>query len=46
MRSTYRDATVRLYHLDGDSEGSAMAGSEHAPKRLKSLLGDESEQNG
>ena len=23
MRSTYRDATVRLYHLDGDSEGGA-----------------------
>jgi DivIVA domain-containing protein len=36
----------QLAALDGDSEGSAMAGSEHAPKRLKSLLGDENEQNG
>jgi DivIVA domain-containing protein len=35
----------QLAALDGDSEGSAMAGSEHAPKRLKSLLGDESDPN-
>jgi len=23
MRTTYQDATVRLYHLDGESEGGA-----------------------
>lgn len=23
MRTTYSDATVRLYHLDGDAEGGA-----------------------
>lgn len=23
MRTTYADATVRLYHLDGDAEGGA-----------------------
>ncbi|MDE2411911.1 MAG: hypothetical protein KGM18_09085 [Sphingomonadales bacterium] len=25
MRTTYDDATVRLYHLDGDTEGGVTA---------------------
>ena len=37
----------QLAALDGEGEGSAMAGNDHAPKRLKSLLGDEGDhQNG
>ena len=31
----------QLAALDGSSEGGVLAGSDHAPKRLKSLLGDE-----
>ena len=37
----------QLAALDGDSEGGTLANSDHAPKRLKSLLGDENDhQNG
>ena len=33
--------------LDGSGEGGILAGSDHAPKRLKSLLGDDADtQNG
>jgi DivIVA domain-containing protein len=31
----------QLAALDGDGDGGTLAGSDHAPKRLKSLLGDE-----
>src|SRR3954469_14934328 len=31
----------QLAALDGDGEGGNLVGSDHAPKRLKSLLGDE-----
>ncbi len=34
----------QLAALDGSGEGGAMAGNDHAPKRLKSLLGDDAEQ--
>jgi DivIVA domain-containing protein len=33
----------QLAALDGSGEGGILASSEHAPKRLKSLLGDDSE---
>jgi hypothetical protein len=33
----------QLSALDGSGEGAVLAGSDHAPKRLKSLLGDESD---
>jgi len=36
----------QLAALDGSGEGGILAGSDHAPKRLKSLLGDESENQG
>ena len=37
----------QLSALDGSGEGAVLEGSDHAPKRLKSLLGDESDhQNG
>jgi DivIVA domain-containing protein len=35
----------QLAALDGAAEGGTMAGNDHAPKRLKSLLGDDAEQN-
>src|SRR5215213_2785408 len=35
----------QLAALDGDTEGGTLAGSDHAPKRLKSLLGEDSDQN-
>jgi DivIVA domain-containing protein len=37
----------QLSALDGSGEGAVLEGSDHAPKRLKSLLGDENDhQNG
>jgi DivIVA domain-containing protein len=36
----------QLEALDEGSEGASLAGSDHAPKRLKSLLGDDGDQNG
>ncbi len=37
----------QLAALDGSGEGGILSGSDHAPKRLKSLLGDENDhQNG
>ena len=36
----------QLAALDGSGEGGVLAGDDHAPKRLQSLLGDESEQPG
>jgi DivIVA domain-containing protein len=36
----------QLAALDGDTEGGTLAGSDHAPKRLKSLLGEDGDQNG
>lgn len=36
----------QLAALDGTSEGGALAASDHAPKRLKSLLGDEESHSG
>jgi len=36
----------QLAALDGSGEGGILAGSDHAPKRLKSLLGDESDNQG
>jgi DivIVA domain-containing protein len=35
----------QLAALDGTAEGGTMAGNDHAPKRLKSLLGDDADQN-
>ncbi len=36
----------QLSALDGSGEGAALASSDHAPKRLKSLLGDENDHQG
>ncbi len=36
----------QLAALDGSGEGGVLASSDHAPKRLKSLLGDEEAGNG
>jgi len=36
----------QLAALDGSGEGGILAGSDHAPKRLKSLLGDENDHQG
>jgi hypothetical protein len=35
--------TQQLAALDGDTEAGSLTSNEHAPKRLKSLLGDDSE---
>ena len=37
--------TQQLEALDGNGEAGTIAAGDHAPKRLKSLLGDEAEQN-
>jgi len=36
----------QLAALDGSGEGGILAGNDHAPKRLKSLLGDENDNQG
>src|SRR6478609_10281415 len=36
----------QLAALDGSGEGGILAGSDHAPKRLKSLLGDDNDNQG
>ena len=36
----------QLAALDGSGEGGILASSDHAPKRLKSLLGDENDNQG
>ncbi len=36
----------QLAALDGSGEGGILAGGDHAPKRLKSLLGDENDNQG
>ena len=40
------DPAQELAALDGDSEGGTLTGNDHAPRRLQSLLGDDSEQHG
>jgi DivIVA domain-containing protein len=35
----------QLAALDGSGEGGILAGNDHAPKRLKSLLGDDGNEN-
>ena len=36
----------QLAALDGSGEGGILAGNDHAPKRLKSLLGDDNDNQG
>ena len=41
MRTTYSDATVRLYHLDRDAEGGAPATLFYGPLAEAIRIGEE-----